>query len=59
LIGKPEVKRLLERPRYGWEDNIRMDLWGIGWEGVHRIRLRTGTSGGLLWTRGFSWLSNC
>jgi hypothetical protein len=25
----------LRRPRYGWEDNIKMDLKEIGWEGVH------------------------
>jgi hypothetical protein len=33
LVGKPEVKRLLERPRCRWEDGIRMDLRGIGWGG--------------------------
>jgi hypothetical protein len=26
LVGKPEEKRLLWRPRRGWEDNIKMDL---------------------------------
>jgi hypothetical protein len=26
LVGKPEGKRPLERPRRGWEDNIKMDL---------------------------------
>ena len=26
LIGKPEGKRLLGRPRRRWEDNIKMDL---------------------------------
>jgi hypothetical protein len=26
LVGKPEGKRPLERPRHGWEDNIKMDL---------------------------------
>jgi len=25
LVGKPEGKRPLGRPRRGWEDNIRMD----------------------------------
>ena len=25
-MGKPERKRLLGRPRYRWEDNIKMDL---------------------------------
>ena len=26
LVGKPEGKRLLGRPRHRWEDNIKMDL---------------------------------
>jgi hypothetical protein len=26
LVGKPEGKRPLERPRRKWEDNIKMDL---------------------------------
>jgi hypothetical protein len=26
LVGKPEEKRLLGRPRHRWMDNIRMDL---------------------------------
>ena len=30
LTGKPARKRLLGRPRRRWEDNIRMDLKGIG-----------------------------
>ena len=29
LIDKPTGKRPLERPRYRWEDNIRIDLKGI------------------------------
>jgi hypothetical protein len=37
LVGKPEGKRPLGRPRRWWEDNIRMDLKRdrIGWYGVH------------------------
>jgi hypothetical protein len=31
LIGKPEGKRLLGRPRRKWEDNIQMDLKEIRW----------------------------
>jgi hypothetical protein len=31
LVGKPEGKRPLGRPRRGWEDGIRMDLREIGW----------------------------
>jgi len=30
LVGKPEGKRPLERPRSRWEDNIKMDLQEIG-----------------------------
>jgi hypothetical protein len=32
LVGKPEGKRPLERPRHRWEDNIKMDLqkWDVG-----------------------------
>jgi hypothetical protein len=26
LVGKPEGKRLLGRPRHRWDDNIKMDL---------------------------------
>ena len=49
LMGKPEGKRPLWRPRRRWVDNIRMDLqeWdvgmgtGLGWP-------RVGTGGGRL-----------
>jgi hypothetical protein len=30
LMGKPEGKRLLGRPRPRWEDNVRMDLQEVG-----------------------------
>jgi len=30
LVGKPEGKKLLGRPRCRWEDNIKMDLQGVG-----------------------------
>ena len=30
LVGKPEGKRPLGRPRRGWEDNIKMDLQEVG-----------------------------
>ena len=30
LVGKPEGKRPLERPRRRWEDNIKMDLEEVG-----------------------------
>jgi hypothetical protein len=34
LVGKPEGKRPLGRPRSRWKDNITMELREIGWEGV-------------------------
>jgi len=30
LVGKPEEKRPLGRPRHRWEDNIKMDLQEVG-----------------------------
>jgi hypothetical protein len=37
LVGKPEGKRPLERPRHRWEDGIRMDLGETGLGGVQWI----------------------
>jgi hypothetical protein len=34
LVGKPEGKRPLGRPRRRWVDNIKMDLREMGWDGV-------------------------
>jgi hypothetical protein len=34
LMGNPEGKRQLVRPRYRWEDEIRMHLGEIGWRSV-------------------------
>jgi hypothetical protein len=42
LVGKPEGKGPLVRPRHRWEDGIRMDLMETGW-------------GGGVWN-GFTWL---
>jgi hypothetical protein len=39
LVGKPEGRRPLGRPRCRWEDNIRMDLGEIGWGGMDWIDL--------------------
>jgi hypothetical protein len=49
LVGKPEKKRTLGRPRRRWKDGIKMDLREIGW-GVWSgfTRLRRGIVGGLL-----------
>jgi len=45
LVGKPEGKRLLERPRRRWVDNIRTDLQEVGcghmdWTGLAQDRDR-------------------
>jgi hypothetical protein len=49
LVGKPEGKKQLGRPRRRWEDNTKMDLQEAGW-GIctELIWLRIGTGGGLL-----------
>jgi hypothetical protein len=39
LVGKPEGRRPLGRPRRRWEDNIKMDLREVGWEGAEWIDL--------------------
>ena len=52
LVGKPEGKRPLGRPRRRWEDNIKMDLQEVGggcedWMELAQDR----TGGGHLWVR--------
>jgi hypothetical protein len=39
LVGKPEGRRPLGRPRHRWLDNIRMDLAKVGWGDVDWIGL--------------------
>jgi hypothetical protein len=39
LVGKPEGKRQVGRPRRRWEDNIKMDLGEIGIDGAKWIQL--------------------
>jgi hypothetical protein len=39
LVGKPEGKSPLGRPRRRWVDNIRMDLGEVGWSDVDWIGL--------------------
>jgi hypothetical protein len=46
LVGKPEGKRPLGRPRRRKVDSIKMDLRGMVW--IRLICLRIGTGGGLL-----------
>jgi hypothetical protein len=49
LVGNPEGKRPLGRPRRGWENGIRMDLREIGWGvWIGFDCLRTGIGGELL-----------
>jgi hypothetical protein len=50
LVGRPEGKRQLGRPRCRWEDNIKMDLRETGIDGANWIRLAQdiGSSGGFL-----------
>jgi len=52
LMGKPEGKRPLGRPRRRWEDNVKMDLQEVGGSrGTGWSWLRIGTGGGHLWVR--------
>jgi hypothetical protein len=39
LVGKPECKKPLRRPRLRWEDKIKLDLREIGIDGANWIRL--------------------
>jgi hypothetical protein len=52
LVGKPEGKRTLGRPRIRCEDNINMDLRKVGcglWTGLSWLKVST--SDGHLWMR--------
>jgi len=45
LVGKPEGKRPLGKPRHRWEDNIKMDLQEVAaWTGLIWPRIGTGGS---------------
>jgi hypothetical protein len=39
LVGNPEGKRPLRRPRHTWENNIRMYFREMGWKGVDWMHL--------------------
>jgi hypothetical protein len=39
LVGRPEGKRPLGRPRHSWKNNIKMDLREIRIDGANWIRL--------------------
>jgi hypothetical protein len=48
LVGKPEGRRPLGRPRRRWVDNIKIDLLEIGWGGVDWIGLAQDRASGEL-----------
>jgi hypothetical protein len=49
LIGRPEGKTSLGRPRLSWEDNITMNIQEVGWGGMGWFAVsRIGTDGRLL-----------
>jgi hypothetical protein len=50
LVGRPEGSTPLGRPRRKWEDNTKMDLQDVGWDGAWtRLNwLRIGKGDGLL-----------
>jgi hypothetical protein len=54
LVGKPEEKRPLGRPRRRWEDNIKMDLQEVGegrgnWMELAQDRDRWWALVGMVW----------
>jgi hypothetical protein len=49
LVGGPEGRRPLGRPRRRWDDNIKTDIQDVGWKAWTGLSwLRIGTGGGLL-----------
>jgi len=48
VVSEHEEMIPLRRPRHKWEDNVRMDIREIVWEGVDWVHLWIGTSGRLL-----------
>jgi hypothetical protein len=42
LVRKPEGKRPLGRPNFGWEDGIRLDCGEEGWKSVDQMYLAWG-----------------
>ena len=39
MVGRPERKRPLERPKHRWEDNTKIDLKEVGWGDMDWIDL--------------------
>jgi hypothetical protein len=51
LVGRPEGKRPLGRPKRRWEGNIKMDLREMGIDGANGFGwLRIWSTVGLVWT---------
>ena len=48
LVGRPDIKILLGRPRHRWEDDIKMDLEKVGWGIVDWVHLAQGRDSGWL-----------
>jgi hypothetical protein len=48
LVGNPEAKRPLRRPRNRWENHIKTDLKEMGWERTGHTWPRIGTGGAFL-----------
>jgi len=49
LVGKPQGKRPLGKPRHRWEDNIKIHRQEVGWKArTGLIWTRIGTGGGHL-----------
>jgi hypothetical protein len=48
LVGRPEGRRSLERPRRRCEDNIKIDCEEVGLAWTEFMSLRIGAGGGLL-----------
>jgi len=55
VLGKPEGRRPMGRPRRRWVDNIRMNLQGVGWGYMDWIRLAQDRDG---WRRLVSAVMN-
>ena len=55
VLGKPEGRRPMGRPRRRWVDNIRMNLQGVGWGDMDWIRLAQDRDG---WRRLVSAVMN-
>jgi hypothetical protein len=45
MVGIPEGKRPLGRPKHNWENNIRIYLREMVWKGVDNMHLAQDTSG--------------